>query len=155
MSTQGMMKKTPGPRAPPDSNRPSLKITALSYSWANHNMCCVSDEMVSFETGHHPYSPEQLWQSWGGRGGGWRWSWGPRRWSASGRKVLGPPRKLAWIIITVMLVRIIKIMIILETHAHVLDWKTIWLSKQQFPSLGSRGGKRWKRNTKNSFHGLM
>ena len=28
-----MMKKTPGPLAPPDSSRPSLKMTALSYSW--------------------------------------------------------------------------------------------------------------------------
>ena len=28
-----MMKNTPGPRAPPDSSRPSLKMTALSYSW--------------------------------------------------------------------------------------------------------------------------
>ena len=27
------MKKTPGPRAPPVSSRPSLKMTALSYSW--------------------------------------------------------------------------------------------------------------------------
>jgi hypothetical protein len=27
------MKKTPGPRAPPDSSRPSRNITALSYSW--------------------------------------------------------------------------------------------------------------------------
>ena len=26
------MKKTPGPRAPPDNSRPSLKMTALSYS---------------------------------------------------------------------------------------------------------------------------
>ena len=31
-STQGMMKKTPGPRAPPVSRRPRRKITALSYS---------------------------------------------------------------------------------------------------------------------------
>ena len=31
-STQGMTKKTPGPRAPPVSSRPSLKMTALSYS---------------------------------------------------------------------------------------------------------------------------
>ena len=28
-----MTKKTPGPRAPPDTSLPSLKITALSYSW--------------------------------------------------------------------------------------------------------------------------
>ena len=28
-----MTKKTPGPRAPPVSSRPSLKMTALSYSW--------------------------------------------------------------------------------------------------------------------------
>ena len=27
------MKNTPGPRAPPESRRPSLKMTALSYSW--------------------------------------------------------------------------------------------------------------------------
>ena len=27
------MKKTPGPLAPPVSSRPSLKMTALSYSW--------------------------------------------------------------------------------------------------------------------------
>ena len=32
-STQGMTKKTPGPRAPPVSSLPSLKMTALSYSW--------------------------------------------------------------------------------------------------------------------------
>ena len=32
MSTQGMIKKTPGPLAPPDSSRPSLNMTALSYS---------------------------------------------------------------------------------------------------------------------------
>ena len=32
MSTQGMMKNTPGPLAPPDSSRPSLNMTALSYS---------------------------------------------------------------------------------------------------------------------------
>ena len=31
-STQGMMKNTPGPRAPPVSRRPRRKITALSYS---------------------------------------------------------------------------------------------------------------------------
>ena len=30
---QGMTKKTPGPEAPPVSSRPSLKMTALSYSW--------------------------------------------------------------------------------------------------------------------------
>jgi hypothetical protein len=29
------MKKTPGPRAPPVSSRPSLKMTARSYSWAH------------------------------------------------------------------------------------------------------------------------
>ena len=28
-----MTKKTPGPRAPPVRRRPSLKMTALSYSW--------------------------------------------------------------------------------------------------------------------------
>ena len=28
-----MMKKTPGPRAPLFNRRPSLKMTALSYSW--------------------------------------------------------------------------------------------------------------------------
>ena len=28
------MKNTPGPRAPPVSSRPSLKMTALSYSWS-------------------------------------------------------------------------------------------------------------------------
>ena len=28
-----MMKKTPGPRAPPDKSRPRRKITARSYSW--------------------------------------------------------------------------------------------------------------------------
>ena len=28
-----MMKNTPGPRAPPVRRRPSLKMTALSYSW--------------------------------------------------------------------------------------------------------------------------
>ena len=33
MSTQGMMKKTPGPLAPPDSSRPRRNMTALSYSW--------------------------------------------------------------------------------------------------------------------------
>ena len=33
MSMQGMMKNTPGPEAPPDSSRPSLKMTARSYSW--------------------------------------------------------------------------------------------------------------------------
>ena len=32
MSTQGTMKKTPGPRAPPDNRRPSRNMTALSYS---------------------------------------------------------------------------------------------------------------------------
>ena len=32
MSTQGMMKNTPGPLAPPDSRSPSRNITALSYS---------------------------------------------------------------------------------------------------------------------------
>ena len=32
VSTQGRMKKTPGPLAPPINNLPSLKITALSYS---------------------------------------------------------------------------------------------------------------------------
>lgn len=30
---QGMMKNIPGPRAPPVTNRPSLNITARSYSW--------------------------------------------------------------------------------------------------------------------------
>ena len=30
---QGMTKKTPGPDAPPDRSLPSLKMTALSYSW--------------------------------------------------------------------------------------------------------------------------
>ena len=29
---QGMTKKTPGPRAPPATRRPSLKMTARSYS---------------------------------------------------------------------------------------------------------------------------
>lgn len=33
VSMQGMMKKIPGPRAPPVTRRPSLKMTALSYSW--------------------------------------------------------------------------------------------------------------------------
>ena len=33
MSTHGMMKNTPGPLAPPDRSLPSLKMTALSYSW--------------------------------------------------------------------------------------------------------------------------
>ena len=33
VSTHGIMKNTPGPRAPPDRRRPSRKITALSYSW--------------------------------------------------------------------------------------------------------------------------
>ena len=33
MSMQGMTKKTPGPEAPPDRSLPSLKMTALSYSW--------------------------------------------------------------------------------------------------------------------------
>ena len=33
MSTQGMTKNTPGPLAPPVKSLPSLKITALSYSW--------------------------------------------------------------------------------------------------------------------------
>ena len=33
MSTQGITKKTPGPLAPPANSLPSLKITALSYSW--------------------------------------------------------------------------------------------------------------------------
>ena len=28
-----MMKNTPGPLAPPDNSLPSLKMTALSYSW--------------------------------------------------------------------------------------------------------------------------
>ena len=28
-----MTKKTPGPLAPPATSRPSLKMTALSYSW--------------------------------------------------------------------------------------------------------------------------
>ena len=28
-----MTKKTPGPLAPPDTSLPSLKMTALSYSW--------------------------------------------------------------------------------------------------------------------------
>ena len=32
-STQGMMKKTPGPLAPPDKSLPSRKMTDLSYSW--------------------------------------------------------------------------------------------------------------------------
>ena len=32
-STQGMTKKTPGPLAPPVNSLPSLKMTALSYSW--------------------------------------------------------------------------------------------------------------------------
>ena len=33
MSTQGITKKTPGPLAPPVRSLPSLKMTALSYSW--------------------------------------------------------------------------------------------------------------------------
>ena len=33
VSIQGMMKKIPGPLAPPVTKRPSLKITARSYSW--------------------------------------------------------------------------------------------------------------------------
>ena len=32
-STQGMMKKTPGPRAPPRRILPSRNITVFSYSW--------------------------------------------------------------------------------------------------------------------------
>merc|ERR550532_1885426 len=31
-STQGMIKKTPGPRAPPVRSRPRRKMTARSYS---------------------------------------------------------------------------------------------------------------------------
>ena len=33
-----MMKKTPGPRAPPVNSLPSLKMTALSYSWNSESI---------------------------------------------------------------------------------------------------------------------
>ena len=41
---QGMMKNTPGPRAPLFRRRPSLKMTALSYSWM---MIVISEEEIS------------------------------------------------------------------------------------------------------------
>ena len=44
---QGMTKKTPGPRAPPDRRRPSLKMTALSYSWTTFTEAAREQGRVS------------------------------------------------------------------------------------------------------------
>ena len=45
-----MMKKTPGPLAPPVSSRPSLKMTALSYSWTTFTMKNREKGMVEMMT---------------------------------------------------------------------------------------------------------
>ena len=45
------MKNTPGPRAPPDSRRPSLKMTALSYSWSEKSKS-NRDESFNSSTPH-------------------------------------------------------------------------------------------------------
>ena len=47
-STQGMMKKTPGPRAPSDNRSPSRKMTPLSYSW--NKSCQKIIHSITFTT---------------------------------------------------------------------------------------------------------
>ena len=43
MSTHGRMKNTPGPLAPPVRRRPSLKMTARSYSWTTWRGAEITD----------------------------------------------------------------------------------------------------------------
>ena len=45
-----MMKNTPGPLAPPDRSLPSLKMTALSYSWTTFTMKNRENGMVEMMT---------------------------------------------------------------------------------------------------------
>ena len=96
-----MMKKTPGPRAPPVRSRPSRKITALSYSLKENARVQFHKIGIQYSIKHLKKCncrtedwPEQLWPQSRERKAGLQRSKVMRRQQGGEHRYLGLPRKL-------------------------------------------------------------